>query len=124
MRLVLDTNAFIWWREDSPRLPVRIGDQVRDPDNDIVISTACLWEIAIKRALGKLRFPEDFEEVMTEEGFSLLPITFGHLRKLETLPNLHRDPFDRLLIAQALAERIPIVTADQASAPYGVSIVW
>ena len=124
MRLLLDTNPFLWWREGSTRLPAGVSDQIRDPNNEIVVSIASLWEIAIKRALGNLRFPEDFEAVMAEEEFDLLDVTYAHLRALGDLPRHHRDPFDRLLIAQSLAERIPIVTADPAFAAYAVEIVW
>ena len=87
-----------------------------------MISIISFWEIAIKRALGKLRFVEDLEEVMVDEEFDLRTVTYSHLRLLDDLPQHHRDPFD--LIAQALAERTPIVTANRAFAPYGVSIVW
>jgi PIN domain nuclease of toxin-antitoxin system len=124
MRLLLDTNAFLWWRSGSGRLPTRVSDQIGDPDNNIVVSIASLWEIAIKCGRGKLRFLEDFEDVMADEEFDLLNITYAHLRVLGELPLHHRDPFDRLLISQSFAERIPIVTADQAFAAYGVGIVW
>jgi PIN domain nuclease of toxin-antitoxin system len=124
MRLLLDTSAFLWWRDDSPRLPARVSDQIRDPDNDIVVSIASLWEIAIKRGLGKLRFLEDFERVMTEEGFDLLTVTYPHLRVLGELPLHHRDPFDRLLISQSLADRLPVATNDRSFAAYPVEIVW
>lgn len=124
MRFLLDTNAFLWWRSGSDRLSTRVSDRIGDPDNDIVVSIASLWEIAIKRGLGKLRFLEDFEEVMTDEGFALLNVTYAHLRMLGDLPQHHRDPFDRLLISQSLAERIPIVTDDRAFTAYGVGIIW
>jgi PIN domain nuclease of toxin-antitoxin system len=101
-----------------------VSDQISDPDSDIVVSIASFWEIAIKRGLGKLRFLEDFEEIMAEEQFDLLNITYAHLGVLVDLPQLHRDPFDRLLISQSLAERIPVVTDDRAFAAYGVGIVW
>lgn len=101
-----------------------MSEQIGNPDNEIVISIASLWEIAIKRGAGKLRFLEDFEQVMADEEFDLLAITYGHLRVLDTLPLHHRDPFDRLMIAQSLAERIPIVTSDRAFAAYGIEIVW
>ncbi len=123
MRFLLDTNAFLWWRSGSGRLPTRVSDQIGDPDNDIVVSIASLWEIAIKDGLKKLRFLEDFEEVMTDEGFALLNITYAHLRALGDWPQHHRDPFDRLLISQSLAERIPIVTNDRAFTAYGVGII-
>ncbi len=124
MRLLLDTNAFLWWRTGSLRLSTRVSDQIRDPDNDIVVSIGSLWEVAIKRVPGKLRFLEDFEQVMAEEAFDLLTINYAHLRVLGDLPRHHRDPFDRLLISHSLAERIPIVTADRAFADYAVDIIW
>jgi PIN domain nuclease of toxin-antitoxin system len=124
MRLLLDTNTLLWWRGDSPRLPSRVNDQIRDSGNAIVISIASLWEIAIKRGLGKLRFPENFEEMMAEEQFDLLGITYHHLCALDDLPHHHHDPFDRMIIAQALAEGISIATGDQRFAAYGVRIVW
>ena len=124
MRFLLDTNTFLWWRSGSSRLPTRVSDQIGDPNNDIVVSLASLWEIAIKRMLGKLRFLEDFEEVITDEGFVLLNITYAHLRMLGDLPQHHRDPFDRLLISQSLAERVPIITNDRAFSAYGVGIIW
>jgi PIN domain nuclease of toxin-antitoxin system len=113
----------LWWRDDSPRLPARIGEEIHDPDNVILVSTISLWEIAVKRAFGKLQFSEDFERVIAEEVFDLLPVTYAHLRRLADLPLLHRDPFDRLLIAQALAERVPVATADRNFAHYGVETV-
>lgn len=114
----------MWWRDGSPRLSARVGDLIRDPANDIVVSVVSLWEIAIKRTLGKLRFPEDFEAVLAEEEFDLLSVTYAHLRALGDLPQLHRDPFDRLLVAQALAERIAVATEDRAFAAYGVAVLW
>jgi PIN domain nuclease of toxin-antitoxin system len=88
------------------------------------VSVTSLWEITIKRALGKLQFLQDFEEVLAEEGFDLLPIGYRHLRALADLPLHHRDPFDRVLIAQAVAERIPIATADRRFAIYGAEVLW
>jgi len=124
VRLLLDTNALLWWRAGSRRLPARVSSQIGDPDNDIAVSIASLSEIAIKRGLGKLRFLEDFEQVIADEEFALLHITYTHLRELGDLPQHHRDPFDRLLISQSLAERIPVVTNDRAFAAYGVNVVW
>jgi PIN domain nuclease of toxin-antitoxin system len=124
LRLLLDTNAFIWWRDESPRLSKRAREQIENSGNAIAVSAASLWEITIKRALGKLTFLQDFEAVLAEEGFDLLPITHRHLRSLAELPFHHRDPFDRLLIAQALAEQIPIATADRRAAAYSVEILW
>lgn len=124
MRFLLDTNAFIWWRDGSPRLSSPVREQIGDPENVVAVSVTSLWEITIKRTLGKLQFLQDFEEVLAEEGFDLLSIGYRHLRALADLPLYHRDPFDRVLIAQALAERIPIATADRGFAAYGVPILW
>jgi len=124
MRVLLDANSFLWWVTGSPRLSATARDAIADGDNETFVAIGSLWEIAIKRSLGKLRFPHEFETVLRDEGFGLLPIAYAHLRTLDALPQHHRDPFDRLLIAQALAEHIPIATADQSFAAYGVGILW
>ena len=124
MRLLLDANALLWWRDASRRLSSRARDEISDGRNDIVVSVATLWEIAIKRGLGKLKFDDNFEQVIREEDFDLLAISLPHLQAFERLPAHHRDPFDRLLIAQALAEGIPIATGDRVFAAYGVQVIW
>lgn len=124
MRLLLDTHVLIWWRDDSPGLPPRVRAAISDIANDIVVSVATLWEIVIKRASGKLRFADDLRQVIEEEAFALLPIAFPHLQALDGLPLLHRDPFDRLLLAQAIAEGIPLVSGDRALRPYPTAIFW
>src|SRR5262249_59647565 len=100
MRLLLDANAFLWWVTASPRLSDRALDAIGDPGNEIFVGIPTLWEIAIKRSAGKLDFPHDFETVLRDEAFALLPIAYSHLRGLEALPlpRPHRDPFHRLLI--------------------------
>jgi len=124
VRLLLDSNALLWWQAGSARLAERAERMIADTDNDTAVSVVTLWEIAIKRGFGKLRFLEDFEAVMTEEAFDMLPISYAHLRTLETLPVHLRDSFDRLLIAQALTEGIPIATGDRRFAAYGAQVVW
>jgi PIN domain nuclease of toxin-antitoxin system len=124
MRLLLDTHALLWWRDASPRLSRRAHAAIADADNEIFVSVASLWEIVIKRALGRLRFPDDLELVMREEEFELMPVALKHLHALDTLPMLHRDPFDRMLVAQSLSEAIPVVTADRAFPPYAAAIFW
>ena len=122
--MLLDTNAFLWWRDASPRLSQDIADEIAEAGNEIIVSVVSLWEIAIKRAVGKLRFPERFEDVMAEEGFRLLPIGYHHLHALGNLPLHHRDPFDRLLIAQAIAENLPVATSDKTFGLYPIALVW
>ncbi len=124
MRLLLDTHVLLWWRDNSPNLSSRARSAIADPANEILISAATLWEIIIKRGLGKLRFPDDLEDVLREESFILVPIDFRHLRCLEALPLLHRDPFDRMLVAQALIEGAPLVTNDSALLRYGAPVLW
>jgi PIN domain nuclease of toxin-antitoxin system len=124
MRFLLDANSFLWWVTGSARLSKVAREAIADEANDVFVGVGSLWEIAIKKSSGKLRFPHDFETVLHDEEFDLLPITYAHLRVLESLPPHHRDPFDRLLIAQSLAERMPIATSDRSFAAYGANIVW
>lgn len=124
MRLLLDANAFVWWVTDSPRLTATTRAAIGNASNEVIVGVGALWELAIKRSLQKLHFPFDFETVLHEESFQVLPISFAHLRALDALPQHHGDPFDRLLIAQGLTEGIPIATGDRRFATYGVQIVW
>jgi PIN domain nuclease of toxin-antitoxin system len=124
MRLLLDANAFVWWVTDSARLTAKARAAIADEANDVIVGIGALWELAIKRSLRKLHFPFDFETVLRDEDFRMLAIGFPHLSALGALPQHHHDPFDRLLIAQALVEGIPIATADRRFAAYGVQIVW
>jgi PIN domain nuclease of toxin-antitoxin system len=124
VRLLIDTHVLIWWREDSPRVSARVRQEITDPTNEICVSVVSLWEIVLKRSSGRLQFPDDLEQVVREESFTLVPIDYRHLRTAEGLAWFHRDPFDRMMIAQALAEGIPIATADRHFAAYGVQVVW
>ncbi len=124
MRFLLDTHVLLWWREASPLLSSPASTKIAAGENEILISVASLWEITIKRRLGKLAFADDLESVLREERFGLLGISFQHLRCLDTLPLLHRDPFDRLMIAQSLADKIPIITSDEAFVAYCPSLIW
>ena len=124
MRLLLDTHVLLWWRDNSPLLSRRAHAAIADVENEILISIASLWEIVIKRTLGKLRFPDDLDTVLREERFGLLAITFRHLQVLEILSGLHRDPFDRMLLAQSASEGIPLVTNHHALSAYQAAIFW
>jgi PIN domain nuclease of toxin-antitoxin system len=122
-RLLLDTHAFLWWREDSPRL----RDEARGLIGSagvVFVSVASAWEAALKVALGKLRLPESFEAGVIASGFDKLPIAFSHAEAVATLPRHHDDPFDRMLIAQAIGDRLTLVSHDRRFAPYGIRIVW
>ena len=127
MRVLLDTHSLLWFFLDDPRLSATALAVIADPLNGIEVSPAS-WEIAIKIRLGKYALPEPYQEFMERElaanDLHILPIEPRHTALLTTMPFHHRDPFDRLLIAQATVESIPVVSADVALDPYGVSRIW
>jgi PIN domain nuclease of toxin-antitoxin system len=122
--LLIDTHALLWWLTDDAALSAPARVAIADPANEPFVSVASLWEIAIKRSLGKLEVPDDLPDRISEEGFGWLAVDAAHAWHLRDLPMHHRDPFDRLLVAQALAERLPIVTADSQFGAYGVHVHW
>lgn len=124
MKLLLDTHAVLWWLLDDPRLSDRAAEALVDPANRVLLSAAVVWEIAIKRSLGKLEVPEDFRATLHRGGAQPLSVSLSHAAAVERLPWHHRDPFDRMLVAQALAEDAAIVSRDGALQPYGVQLVW
>lgn len=121
MRLLLDTHVFLWWLDSPILLSSAAREAIADGSNTIYISSAVIWEIAIKRALGKLNAPLDLEEAMVSNRFLPLPITIAHALAVESLPSHHRDPFDRMLIAQSLLEQCHLVSRDRHVASYGVA---
>ena len=126
--MLLDTHTFLWFILDEPQLSATAKELIVDPNNDIEISPATYWEIAIKISLGKYELPEPYRifierEIVTND-FRILPIEPKHTAALTTLPYHHRDPFDRLLIAQAMVERIPISSIDTAFDAYLVTRLW
>jgi len=112
-RFLLDTHVLLWWLADSEQLGSACRDIMSDQRNLIFISAASTWEISIKMSLGKLEAPQDIDSVVEDEGFRKLPISLYHGQLAGHLPALHRDPFDRMLIAQAQAEGLILVTADE-----------
>ena len=112
-RFLLDTQTLLWWLADDSRLGSRCRSLLTDPRNHAFVSAATTWKISIKVALGKLEAPEDMDSIVEDEGFSKLPITLYHGQLAGSLPPLHRDPFDRMLIAQAQAEGLVLITADE-----------
>ena len=124
MRLLVDSHALLWHVLDDPRLTPEPTATIEADDAEVLVSIASLWEIAIKSALGKLEAPDDLPQRVEQLGFELLEITVEHAWAVRHLPHHHRDPFDRLLIAQAQVERLPIVTADPSFADYDVTVVW
>jgi len=123
MRLLLDTHALIWALGDPAKLSTKSRNAIEDPANEIFVSAASLWEIAIKTGDGKLQVPDDLERAIFAVGFQPLEIRFPHVRRLRSLPMHHRDPFDRILVAQAQHEDLAVVTRDGRIPSYGVRVV-
>jgi PIN domain nuclease of toxin-antitoxin system len=121
MRFLLDTHVLLWRLEDPRQLSKAARKVIRDGSNLVYISAAVAWEIAIKKAIGKLDAPDDLEDVMEANRFLPLPITISHALAVKSLPGHHRDPFDRILIAQALHEGLCLVTRDSEIARYPVA---
>ena len=119
MTILLDTRLLLWWLEGGSRLPQTARRLVADPENTVFVSAVSLWEIWLKRSLGKLKLPKNFEEVLAAESFENLPLTGEQAREVARLPWLHRDPFDRMLVAQARVSRLRLLTADETVAAYG-----
>lgn len=121
--LLLDTHVLIWWRTRDPRLSAAVRDAVALAPL-VAVSAASAWEAAIKANLGKLRLASPFEEGVVASGFTPLPISFRHAELAGGLPLHHRDPFDRMLVAQARSEALTLVSADRQLEPYDVPILW
>lgn len=124
MAYLLDTHALLWWLTDDPQLPAAVRDLIANPDHDIYVSAASGWEIGIKMALGKLDAPNDLATRLEQEGFDELPIRFQNGLDAGQLPSLHRDPFDRMLIAQAQAYDLILITADTEIRRYPINTFW
>jgi PIN domain nuclease of toxin-antitoxin system len=120
--LLLDTHALLWWLGGS-RLSRSVVERIGNPAELVVVSAASIWEASLKQALGKLDVPEALAQAVVDEGFEPLPITFDHAERAGALPPHHRDPFDRMLVAQALLEGLTVVTHDPAFEPYGIELL-
>lgn len=127
MRVLVDTQALFWWYGESAKLSKRASSTISDSDNTVLISAATAWELSIKSALGKLQALQlvlEFSTYIEEEGFLELPIETSHAIRAGLLPNHHKDPFDRLLVAQAQELSIPILSSDNRLDDYGVLRIW
>ena len=120
MTLLLDTHVFLWWLDDPTLLSREAREAIAQGNNAVYISAAVAWEIAVKQSLGKLEAPDDLEEAMRANRFLPLPLTVAHALAVRNLPPHHRDPFDRILIAQARAEGFTLVSRDPYVPAYGV----
>lgn len=124
MRLLIDTHVLMWLGDRPLRLSPAAREGLSDPDNTVCVSLASIWEIAIKQAKGKLELDARTVLDTLPKAFTLLPITADHILATRALPLHHGDPFDRLLLAQAMVEGLTIITHDDAFRPYGVPILW
>jgi PIN domain nuclease of toxin-antitoxin system len=128
VRLLLDTQAFLWAIFDQPRLSTKARKLFQDSGNELLLSLASIWEIAIKVSIGKLALKESFEQFIPAElqinQITRLTIDFRHIARVAVLPFHHRDPFDRLIAAQALEEKLPILSADAIFDRYAVKRLW
>jgi PIN domain nuclease of toxin-antitoxin system len=128
MRFLLDTHAFLWWNEASPKLSLRAARLLSDPRNHLLFSVVSAWEIIVKAQLGKLKLPSAPAAYIVSRlehyGIETLSLRLGHVLAAEQLPVHHRDPFDRMLIAQARVEQLPIITHDPEIGKYSVETVW
>ena len=128
MKALLDTHAFLWWVTDDARLSSRARAIIADGDTELFLSAASGWEMAIKTRLGKLHMPDNPASFVFEQlrinAIEPLAVQMRHALRVYSLPGYHRDPFDRILVAQAQVERMPIITADPQVAQYEVEILW
>lgn len=128
MRILVDTQTWLWMQVDPDRLNDDALELARDPNRELLLSAASSWEIAIKHALGKLTLPVEpaayVPDRMRSSGITALPVTHSHALAVATLPRHHRDPFDRLLVAQAQLDQLTILTADRVFDPYDVPVRW
>jgi PIN domain nuclease of toxin-antitoxin system len=128
MRILIDTHVFIWWTSDSQKLSPRVYNLLTNPNTEALLSIVSIWEMQIKLSLGKLQLkvslPELVEDEIRRNRIELLQLDISHIYALSSLPQHHRDPFDRLLIAQSMSEGLEIVSVDENFDAYGVQRFW
>jgi PIN domain nuclease of toxin-antitoxin system len=122
VRILLDTHLLLWWLADSPALPKLARIYIADPENTIFISAVCLWEIWLKQSIGKLHLEAGFADAVAAGSFEALPLTGEHAQEVAHLPWHHRDPFDRMLVAQARVSGLIFLTADEILGAYGETV--
>ena len=123
MRFLLDTHILLWWLGDDERLSVEVREVIGNSENFIFVSAATVWEMSIKKSLGKLSVPNDLLDKLKENNFDILNITAVHGLRVEDLPHHHKDPFDRMLIAQALVEELTLISGDAKLKLYDVPLL-
>ncbi len=127
MNFLLDTHTLIWYITDDRKLPKKIRAIIDEPDHICFVSLASYWEMAIKNSLGRLDFKKPIAkifEIVDQSGFEILPLNIAHILRATSLPFHHHDPFDRMIIGQAIVEELTILTKDEKFPPYPVSLIW
>jgi PIN domain nuclease of toxin-antitoxin system len=121
--LLLDTNALIWTLADPQRLSPQATKEIEARSNEVFVSVVSAWEIGVKKAKGRLGFPDDLASMLRRKDFEPLPLTLRHGLAIESLPHQHHDPFDRMLVAQAQVEKLTLVTSDRAMRRYPIAVL-
>jgi len=127
MELLIDTQSFIWFMEDDIKMPIKIKEIMNDENNALLLSIVSLWEITIKTSIGKLKMQRSIDDVIkniSADGFKILSIKPNHLLALSKLEFIHRDPFDRMIISQGIAENISVISADSVFREYPVQVIY
>ena len=128
MKLLLDSHTFVWTHEEPQKLSRKAAFEIQNPANELFLSAASVWELQIKIQVGKFKFNDTFENVIAEQqlinGIQILPVNLAHALYLKNLPLHHKDPFDRILIAQATVENMTLVSADSKFSAYQVNLLW
>ena len=126
--IILDSHALYWFAEDDAKMPPRVKDIIENEQTEVWVSVVSIWELAIKAANGKLELATQpdiyFADVLKKNGFSLLNVTYKHVILAAKLPLHHKDPFDRLIIAQSLVEQMPVISVDEIFDSYGITRIW
>jgi PIN domain nuclease of toxin-antitoxin system len=128
MKALLDTHIFLWWIMNDPRLPHSVREIIADGNNDLFLSSASCWEIAVKAQIGRIELPAKADVFISDQmainAIQGLPIQPSHALHVFNLPRLHRDPFDRIIVAQSQLEKLPVITSDTLIAQYRVETIW
>jgi len=123
MNVLLDTHTLLWWLDDNPTLSREACNIISDGKNVVFMSAASIWEIRIKESIGKIDIPLNFKEILEKQPFEVLSITSEHAHAIKELPLIHRDPFDRMLIAQGKIEKLAIITRDSFFSEYNINVI-
>jgi PIN domain nuclease of toxin-antitoxin system len=123
MRFLLDSHVLLWWATSDPTLSPAAAEIIASPQSEVLVSVVSVWELGLKRARGKLKTPDNYLQLFQDNRFITLPVNLDHTLVAYTLPAIHKDPFDRMLVAQAIVEKATLLTTDKILADYGIPII-